>query len=316
MKNAKGAMTGNRTMNPLEIEVAVSSLESTGDFRILRRLCLEKDSRFSHGKAGEACLALCIDTETTGLDHSRDKIIELGIVAFEYDPVRGEIIRLSGGYSGFEDPGFPLAADITEITGITDDMVAGQSFDDSRVIALAERASLVIAHNADFDRKFVEDRYPVFSRLPWACTVSQVDWQAERISSRTLEFLLYKCGGFFINAHRALDDAEGLLGLLLARLPLSGVPVMKALLEKSGEVSSKICAAGAPYDKKDLLRQRGYRWNDGARSGVKGWWINVPADCEAEELAYLSREIFPGGNTGSVVISRIDALTRFSEREG
>ncbi len=316
MKDAKKAIDGRRAMNPLEIEVAVSSLESTGDFRILRRLCLEKDNRFSRGKTGKTCVGLCIDTETTGLDCTRDKIIELGIVAFEYDPASGDIIRLDGGYSGFEDPGFPLAAEITEITGITDDMVAGQAFDDDRVIALAERASLVIAHNADFDRKFVEARYPGFSRLPWACTVSQVDWQAERVSSRTLEFLIYKCGGFFIDAHRALDDAEGLLGLLLARLPLSGAPIMKSLLERAGEVSSKICASGAPYDKKDQLKQRGYRWNDGSRGGVKGWWISVPGNREADELAYLSREIFPRGDTGSVVVSRIDAFSRFSEREG
>lgn len=316
MEDSHSAMTGTRVMNPLEIEIAVSSLQSTGDVRILRRLCLERDGRFSRGKSGETCLGLCIDTETTGLDYSRDKIIELGIVAFEYDPASGEISSLNGCYSGFEDPGFPLAAEITEITGITDDMVAGQVFDDGQVLALTERASLVIAHNADFDRKFVEARYPVFSRLPWACTVSQVDWQAERISSRTLEFLLYKCGGFFIDAHRALDDAEGLLGLLLARLPLSGAPVMKVLLERSGEVSSKICASGAPFDKKDLLKQRGYRWNDGSRSGVRGWWRSVPGDSEADELEYLSREIFPGGNTGSVVISRIDAFSRFSEREG
>jgi len=316
MKDATNAITGKRAMNPLEIEVAVSSLESTGDFRIIRRLCLEKDGRFSRGKAGETRVGLCLDTETTGLDFSRDKIIELGIVAFEYDPVSGGITSLSGGYSGFEDPGFALADEITEITGITDEMVAGKSFDDSRVLALAERASLVVAHNADFDRKFVEARYPVFARLPWACTVSQVDWQAERVSSRTLEFLLYKCGGFFIDAHRALDDAEGLFGLLLARLPLSGAPIMKSLLERAGEVSSKICAVGAPYDKKDLLKQRGYRWNDGSRGGMKGWWISVPGDREAEELAYLSREIFPRGDTGSVVISRVDAFSRFSDRAG
>lgn len=315
MKDAKSTIPGKRAMNPLDIEVAVSSLQSTGDFKILRRLNLERDSRFSHRKRGGTCLALCIDTETTGLDYSRDKIIELGILAFEYDPVSGEIVRMNGSYSGFEDPGFPLDEEITEITGITDDMLTGKLFDDGQVLALAERASLVIAHNADFDRKFVEARYPVFSALPWACTVSQIDWQSERISSRTLEFLLYKCGGFFINAHRALDDAEGLLGLLLARLPLSGATVMKALLEKSGEVSSKIFAAGAPYDKKDLLKLRGYRWNDGSRTGVKGWWTSVSDDREADELEYLAREIYPGGNTGSVTISRIDGLKRFSVRE-
>ena len=316
MKPSKNAVPGNRTMNPLEIEVAVSSLQSTGNFMILRKLDIGTDSRFSRGSGRETRLALCIDTETTGLDHLRDKIIELGIVAFEYDPADGEIIRLCGRYAGFEDPGFPLAAEITDITGITDGMVAGQSFDDDQVLSLAERASLVIAHNAEFDRKFVEDRYPAFAELPWACTVAQIDWQAERISSRSLEYLLYKCGGFFINAHRALDDAEGLLGLLLARLPLSGTSVMKALLERSGEVSSKLYAVGAPYDRKDLLKQRGYRWNDGSRSGVRGWWTSVPGGREADELAYLAREIYPGGNTGNVVIFRVDPISRFSMREG
>jgi DNA polymerase-3 subunit epsilon len=316
MKPAKDAVSGNRTMNPLEIEVAVSALQSTGDFMILRRLDIGTDKRFSRGSGREYRLALCIDTETTGLDHVRDKIIELGIVAFEYDPGTGEIIRLCGSYSGFEDPGCPLAAEITDITGITDEMVAGQAFDDSQVLCLAERASLVIAHNADFDRKFVEGRYPAFAALPWACTVSQIDWAAERVSSRSLEYLLYKCGGFFINAHRALDDAEGLLGLLLDRLPLTGTSVMKALLERSGEVSSKICAAGAPFDRKDLLKQRGYRWNDGSRSGVRGWWTSVPGDREADELAYLAREIYPGGNIGNVVVIRVDPMSRFSVREG
>jgi DNA polymerase-3 subunit epsilon len=236
-------------------------------------------------------------------------------VAFEYDPETAAIIRIIGRYSGFEDPGFPLAEEIRQITGITDEMVAGQAFDDGQVASLAENASLVIAHNAAFDRKFVEARFPVFANLPWACTVSQINWQAERISSRTLEYLLYKCGGYCINAHRALDDTEGLLGLLLGRLPVSDTPIFKALLEESAEVTSRICAVGAPFDKKDALKQRGYRWNDGSRGGTKGWWVSVSRDREAEELAFLAKEIYPGGNTTSVEISRIDAYSRFSVRE-
>lgn len=157
---------------------------------------------------------------------------------------------------------------------------------------------------------------PAFAKLPWACSVSQIDWSQERISSRSLEYLLYKCGGYCINAHRALDDAEGLLGLLLGTLPVTESPIFRALLEKSGEMTSKICAVGAPYDKKDILKQRGYRWNDGSKNGCKGWWVNVPNYQEQEELTYLAKEIYPGGNTGSVDINRIDAYARFSEREG
>jgi DNA polymerase-3 subunit epsilon len=315
MKKSKTGKSGNENPNPLEIEIAIATLRSSGDFVVLRKIDLARDNRFSRTSTPGSRIALCLDTETTGLDFAQEKIIELGIVAFEYDPETAAIIRIIGRYSGFEDPGFPLAEEIRQITGITDEMVAGQAFDDGQVASLAENASLVIAHNAAFDRKFVEARFPVFANLPWACTVSQINWQAERISSRTLEYLLYKCGGYCINAHRALDDTEGLLGLLLGRLPVSDTPIFKALLEESAEVTSRICAVGAPFDKKDALKQRGYRWNDGSRGGTKGWWVSVSRDREAEELAFLAKEIYPGGNTTSVEISRIDAYSRFSVRE-
>jgi DNA polymerase III subunit epsilon len=93
------------------------------------------------------------------------------------------------------------------------------------------------------------------------------------------------------------------------------MPVFKALLDNYEEITSKICAVGAPFDKKDLLKQRGYRWNDGSQGGCKAWWISVPGDLERDELSWLSSEVYPGGSTGSVEISRIDALDRFSVRE-
>ncbi len=316
MKKSKTAKTNAESPNSLEIEIAVSTLLSSGDFVVLRRLDLARDNRFTNKKISGARKGLCIDTETTGLDYTEDRIIEVGIVAFEYDPRTGAIIRVIGRYSAFEDPGAPLADEIRQITGITDEMVAGQAFDDAQVAAMADGASLVIAHNAAFDRKFVEGRFPFFADLPWACSVSQINWQGERISSRSLEYLLYKCGGYCINAHRALDDAEGLLGLLLGTLPVSGQPIFKVLLETSAEVSSWICAVGAPFEKKDALKQRGYRWNDGTRGGSKGWWNIVPRDREQDELSYLAEEIYPGGNTASVEVNRIDAYARFSVREG
>ncbi|TFG91460.1 MAG: DNA polymerase III subunit epsilon, partial [Syntrophobacterales bacterium] len=231
MKKSKAVKTSNDAPNSLDIELAIATLLSSGDFVVLRKIDLARDPRFSRKSVSGSRTALCLDTETTGLDYTQDRIIELGIVAFEYDPETGAIIRIIGRYSGFEDPGAPLAEEIKQITGITDEMLAGQAFDDGQIAAMVEGASLVIAHNAAFDRKFVEARFPLFTNAPWACTVSQINWQAERISSRTLEYLLYKCGGYCINAHRALDDTEGLLGLLLGNLPVSDTPIFKALLE-------------------------------------------------------------------------------------
>lgn len=144
--------------------------------------------------------------------------------------------------------------------------------------------------------------------------MSQIDWAAEFITSRTLEYLLYKCGRRFIDAHRALNDSDGLLGLLLENLPNSGKPVFATLLEKARERSSRLHAIGAPYDMKDVLKGRGYRWQDAANGKPKYWWREVPETSEAEELHFLAENVFPGGNTESVTITRIDALSRFSQR--
>ena len=315
MKKRKPVEERMQPMNVLEAEIAITALHATGDYTVLRKLYLDRDSRFTRRQVEGSKIGLCLDTETTGLSHATDKIIELGMVAFEYDPATAEILQITDRYNGFEDPGRPLPAEITEITGITDEMVSGRSFDDDRVKSLAEAAALVIAHNAAFDRKFVEARYPVFAGVPWACTLSQIDWNKERIAPRTLEYLLHKCGGLYINAHRALDDAEGVLGLLLERLPVSGGPIFRELLARSGETTSRICAVGAPFATKDTLKERGYRWSDGSTGGSKGWWITVPHHLEQAELAYLAAEIYPRGTIDNVEITRTDAYGRFSVRD-
>ena len=301
--------------NQLEAEIAITSLHATGEYLVLRKVNLDRDTRFTHKSCPTSRIGLCLDTETTGLDQSTDRIIELGIVAFEYNPLTGQIIRLTERYNGFEDPGQSLAKEIIEITGITDEMVKGQTFDDETVNRLAEQASLVIAHNAAFDRPFVENRYPAFKQIPWGCTVFQIDWQAQRLQARSLEYLLFKFG-WCINAHRALDDAEGVLSLLLEQLPLTGHPIFKELLERSGESVTRLYAVNAPFDKKDLLKQRGYRWSDGSGSTPKCWWISIPESREQEEFGWLAEDIYPGGRTNNVELKRVGPLDRFSVREG
>lgn len=301
--------------NQLEAEIAITSLHATGDYLVLRKINLDQDARFSRKSKSNSRIGLCLDTETTGLNHKTDKIIELGIVAFEYDPLTGELLRITERFNGFEDPGYPLPKEITEITGITDEMVRGQQFDHAVVHRLAEQTSLVVAHNAAFDRPFVENRFPVFKQVPWACTVNQIDWQTERLQARSLEYLLFKFG-WCINAHRALDDAEGVLCLLLEILPVSEKPVFATLLENSSAPIIKLYAVNAPFEKKDLLKERGYRWSDGSGGTVKCWWISIPEAMEQDEFRYLAAEIYPGGRTDSVEIKRISPLDRFSVREG
>lgn len=295
-----------------EAEKMISVLHASGNFQVLRKLDFDTDSRLNGIPYESICIGICLDTETTGLEQDC-KIIELGIVAFEYVPDTGEVVRVIGRYNGFEDPGSPLPQIITQVTGITDDMLCGRTFDDQQVLTLAEQANLVIAHNAGFDRPFVERRYPVFAKLPWACTCFEIDWQAEGLDAKSLEFLLFKFAKC-INAHRALDDAEGVLGLLLETLPVSRVPAMKALLDHASNTACYLYAVDAPFDKKDILKQRGYLWHGGSLMTPKCWWIAIPESSQKDELDFLTQAVYPGGDTRSLVIKRVGALDRFSVR--
>src|SRR5580704_9028052 len=81
--------------------------------------------------------------------------------------------------SGSPDPGFSIPPEITKITGITDQMVAGHRIDDRAVDDLLDRVVLVTAHNADFDRRFLERRLPAFATKHWACTRFDINWKTE-----------------------------------------------------------------------------------------------------------------------------------------
>jgi DNA polymerase-3 subunit epsilon len=154
-------------------EEAARRLEEGGDYRVLRRLVprpivARNESRYPK-------LAVLVDTETTGLYHARDEVIEIGAVAFTYDD-GGKIGDVVGVYSGLRQPSSTIPPEITRLTGITDAMVAGQAIDIAALDALIEPADLIIAHNAGFDRPFCEKLSPAFVPKAWACSVTEVRW--------------------------------------------------------------------------------------------------------------------------------------------
>src|SRR5256885_1990912 len=96
---------------------------------------------------------LIVDLETTGLDASKDKIIEIGIIEFGVDAGMEPIVTRT--YGALEDPGEPISPEVARITGIEDRHVKGLAIDWALVREFFARASIVIAHNADFDRGFL-----------------------------------------------------------------------------------------------------------------------------------------------------------------
>lgn len=294
-------------MHQADLEALAAQLSASPEYRVLRRINPRAELAPDTGRA--LLKGIVVDTETTDLDSSLGKIIEIGIVAFEYDPATGQPIRVIDSYGELEDPGHPLSPEITAITGITDVMVSGKIIDEDRVASLVKGASIVVAHNAEFDRPFLENRLSAFDGLPWGCSMMDIDWTSENVGSRKLDYIAYQMG-FFFDAHRAEEDCKALLEILAHPLPVSGTPVLKPLLDQLPQVSYTLFALNSPYATKDLLKARKYRW-DGDQ---KVWHRTVVGNQSfEEEVLWLKNEIY-GGRAARIDVVERDSRTRFSRK--
>jgi DNA polymerase-3 subunit epsilon len=288
----------------------IEQLTATGDYKVIRRL-QPVDHYHDDNPAIEKQIGLYLDTEATGLDPDIDKVIELALVPFEYD-AEGRIYRILPAYNALQDPGVPISAFITRITGITDEMVAGQAIDLDQVARLLSSASLVIAHNARFDRPFVELLHPGFETIAWACSIADVNWNEEGFEGVKLEYLGYKYG-FYYEGHRATIDCLAGIELLSQTLPGSGERVLKRLLDNAQRTDVRLWAVRAPFEKKDVLKARGYRWSPGGEGILKAWYKDLPEDQADAEMLYLNQEVYPKA-VGVLPMGRFDATVRYSRR--
>jgi DNA polymerase-3 subunit epsilon len=240
--------------------------------------------------------AAVLDVETSGLNVENSKIIEIGIRTFRFHRVTGEVVALGEEYSAFQDPGAPLSEEVKKITGITDDMVRGKIIDWTRVDGLLEGAQLVIAHNAGFDRPFVEIHSKVSPSRIWGCSLKQIDWTGKGFPSQKLD-LLSIFHGFFTDSHRALNDADALLFLLSRKDRESGSPYLLELIQQARKPSFQIFALSSPFDSKDLLKARSYRWDGNART----WWKEIDPSELAAETEWLENHVYMGPFRGKTL---------------
>jgi DNA polymerase-3 subunit epsilon len=294
----------------VDVEPMAQQLDAHPDYRVLRRLkpCLDWPVRTPEQKI---CRVVVLDTETTGLDQSKEKIIELALLRVDVDTTTGMPVGSVQVYDGLEDPGIPISKEIESITGINDSMVRGQRLDEARVVALLEGVDLVIAHNAGFDRPFVEARLPQFRALAWACSFADIGWKSQGRNSAKLESLALEMG-YFYDAHRAEMDCHALLAVLASPLPALPHTGLAHLVEQAGHPSYRLEATGAPFDAKDKLKARGYRWN----VEQKVWHTRIDSEQDlSTEYDWLKQMVY-ANRTAVVQVEKLDASVRYSNRGG
>ncbi len=292
----------------IDFEEAAKKMEASGNYKVLRKLLPRKVINTPDGTPTRN--GLFVDVETTGLDYQKDEIIELAMVPFTYS-VDGRIFEVGETFNALREPSIPITEEITAITGITNEMVTGKSIDVDEVNSFASSANLVIAHNAGFDRKFLEDFADVFQTKAWGCSLNEVPWQEEGFDGGKLGYLANSMG-FFFDAHRATDDCLASIEILSKTLPVSGVTALSKLLENARKKTFRVWAENAPFDFKDILKAKGYRWNDGNDGRPKSWYFDVAEDELEGEKSYLIEEIYQRDR--DVLVTELTAYDRYSDR--
>ena len=274
-----------------ELEALSKQLGASPEYRVLRRL-KPLDFEAQEAAAGPTKRALLIDVETTGLSYASDSIIELGIILFTYDTSTGRVVQTLAAESWLQDPGRPIPENIVKLTGINDDDVRGQHIDEQRVRELATDVGLIIAHNAAFDRPFVDRRLPFLSEIYWGCSLSDVPWKTMNMQSLKLEFLLYAHAHTFLDTHhRALDDCRATLHILSTPFPDATLP-MQHLRKNCGTPRVRIAATRSHFDTKDALRQRGYSWSGDNGKPPKTWCREILQSELDAELQWMQEQIY------------------------
>lgn len=146
------------------------------------------------------------DLETTGFSATKDEVIEIGAVKV----VDGKICER---YSSFVKPTIPIPERITELTGITDEMVKEAPEIETVLPEFIEftKGSILVAHNAGFDYGFIKKKGGKL-HLPTEFTVVDTVNTARLLLPDLAKYTLDRLAKALklpsFQHHRAVDDAE------------------------------------------------------------------------------------------------------------
>ena len=156
---------------------------------------------------------LFVDTETTGLGE-HDEPITIAAVLTAVECGTGLVLREFHSYYGKREPFCPISPGAQRIHGLTNKDLAGTKFDLKELAALFGVSDLVVAHNAQFDRRML--RVAGLGDYNWQCSLRSISWPAAA-ERQSLDAL---CEYFCVQRaqpHNAMSDVRALIAVLSKR---------------------------------------------------------------------------------------------------
>lgn len=219
---------------------------------------------------------LIIDTETTGVDPQRDRVIELGAILYSIDH-QSTLHQLSVLLPTKSNP----QAKLNGISAAASQAISQPLLQQSLAIfeQMVTESEYAIAHNADFDRQWFNGHHlPQLMKqgkpLPWLCTMTDFRWPLAAKQGSSLVNLALDYGIGVNAAHRALTDCQ-LIAMLFDR-----VNDLQSLLSIASQ-PKYLYRAHVSYNDRSLAKEAGFRWNSKDKI-----WSRKLGELEVEALPF------------------------------
>ena len=221
---------------------------------------------------------LILDTETTGLDPADGAVvIELAAILFDVE-LRDVIAQCSVLLPSVSNAAEHVNRIKPELTRSAPDLMPPML---KAFYGMAHEADYVLAHNADFDRKWFGDggSLPALD-LRWICSMDDVEWPRNSRRGRTSVVSLALDYGVPVwAAHRALTDCVYLAEVMKRE------PDLTKLLIQALE-PRKVYVSMLPYEERQQCKDAGFVWDQ----IVPKAWAKKMRPTEAEKLEFPVRE--------------------------
>lgn len=211
---------------------------------------------------------LGLDFESTGLDTRKDEVTEVGAVL--WDSATKQPTRISGYLVKTK---YPVSAEITRITGITNEMLEADGVASrpglEALLRMAKSADYLVAHNGnEFDKPLLESWCGREGFEPpkqfWLDT--KIDLPMSAYEKGASMFVMAASHGFLYDAHRAVSD-------VLATFKVLARYDVDAVIERAKK-PSVMCRAVISYDDRLQAKEAGFHW----KPEQKLWVRSVKSD--------------------------------------
>lgn len=203
---------------------------------------------------------LILDTETTGLEPANGSLIEVGAIYYNV-PSRTIMQQVSTLFFCDDNPAYDVNRIPVDALKQTDSDIAKCTF--SAFLIMLSRCDAVVAHNAKFDRSWIESSAnqqisEMSQAKKWICTKEDFEWPVRPGTPLNLVHIAVAMGVPVLSAHRALTDCH-----LLAQCfdKINDLPERLA----ETQLPKERCVAVVSFEDRQLAKDAGFSWNPEAK---------------------------------------------------